>query len=77
MTIDYNYFGDVIIFNITYSTNRDVRSFDVFLGFNYCKDIVVFGTTLLYDEIIESFVLLFEIFVKAMSRNKSINIFID
>jgi zinc finger SWIM domain-containing protein 3 len=65
------------MFNITYSTNRDVSSFDVFLGFNYYKDIVVFGTTLLYNEMIESFVWLFEIFIKAMSRKKSFNIFID
>ena len=77
MIIDYNYFGDVRMFNITYSTNRDVTPLDVFLGFNYRKDIVVFGTTLLYNEMIKSFVWLFEIFVKAMSRKKSINIFID
>ena len=66
MIIDYIHFGDVITFDITYSTNRDARPLVVFLGLNH-REIVVFGGALLYDEMIESFVWLFETFLKAMS----------
>nr|XP_023891080.1 protein FAR1-RELATED SEQUENCE 5-like [Quercus suber] len=77
MIIDYNHFGDVIMFDTTYSTNRDARPLGVFLGLNHHREIVVFGGALLYEETIESFVWLFETFLEAMSEKKSITIFTD
>ena len=77
MIIDYSHFGDVITFDTTYSTNRDTRPLGVFLGLNHHRETVVFEGALLYDEKIESFVLLFETFLKAMSEKKPITIFID
>ena len=76
MIIDYIHFGDVITFDIMYSTNRDARPLVVFLGLNH-RETVVFGGALLYDEMIESFVWLFETFLKAMSEKKPITIFTD
>ena len=77
MIIDYSHFGDVITFDTNYNTNKDAMSLGVFSGLNYHKETVVFGGTLLYDEIIESFVWLFETFLEAMSEKKPITIFID
>ena len=77
MIIDYSHFDDVITFDTTYSTNRDARPLGVFLGLNHHRETVVFEGALLYDEKIESFVLLFETFLKAMSEKKPITIFID
>jgi zinc finger SWIM domain-containing protein 3 len=54
--IDYNHFGDAIMFDTTYSTNRYARPLGVLLGFNHHKKTVIFGVTLLDDETIESFV---------------------
>jgi zinc finger SWIM domain-containing protein 3 len=34
MVIDYSHFGDVVTFDTTYSTNKDVRPLDLFLGLN-------------------------------------------
>ena len=76
MIIDYIHFGDVITFDITYSTNRDARPLVVFLGLNH-RETVIFGGALLCDEMIESFVWLFETFLEAMSKKKPIIIFID
>ena len=60
MIIDYIHFSDVITFDIMYSTNKDARPLQVFLGLNHHRETVVFGGALLYDETIESFVWLFE-----------------
>jgi hypothetical protein len=65
--IDYSHFGDIVTFDTTYSTNRDARLLGVFLGLNHYRETVVFGAMLLCDETIESFVLLFETFLEAMS----------
>ncbi|XP_023894026.2 protein FAR1-RELATED SEQUENCE 5-like [Quercus suber] len=77
MIIDYSHFGDVIMFDTTYSTNRDARPLRAFLGLNHHREIVVFGGALLYYETIESFVWLFENFLEAMSEKKPITIFTD
>ena len=74
--INYSHFSDVIMFNTTYSTNKDARPLGVFLGLNHHRETVVFGGALLYDEIIESFVWLVET-LEAMSEKKPITIFID
>ena len=74
-SFDYSYFGDVITFDTTYSTNKDAKPLGVFLGLNHHRETIVFGGALLYNETIESFVWLFETFLEVMSKNKSITIF--
>ena len=75
MIIDYSHFGDIIMFDTTYSTNRDARPLGVFLGLNHHRETIVFGGALLYDETIESIVWLLETFLEVMSEKKSITSF--
>ncbi|KAI4333488.1 hypothetical protein L6164_018292 [Bauhinia variegata] len=70
MIADYNYFGDVVCFNSSYRYYKDSRPFAPFLGINNHKQMVIFGAALLYDETIESFKWLFQIFIEAMSGRK-------
>ena len=62
MVIDYANFGDVVTFDTTYDTNKELRPLGVFIGFNHHRGLTVFGAALLYDETIESFKWLFESF---------------
>jgi hypothetical protein len=70
MIIDYSYFGDVMTFDTTYGTNKELRPLGVFIGFNHRKGVVIFGAALLYDETIESFKWLFENFLDAHGGKK-------
>ena len=65
MLTDYAYFGDVVSFDTTFGTNRESRSFGIFVGFNYFRETVIFGAVLMYDETFESFKWLFETFLKS------------
>jgi zinc finger SWIM domain-containing protein 3 len=65
MIIDYAHFGDVVSFDTTFETNKESRSFGVFVGFNHFRETVVFGAALMYDKTFESFKWLFETFLKA------------
>ncbi|XP_059650634.1 protein FAR-RED IMPAIRED RESPONSE 1-like [Cornus florida] len=60
--------GDVISFNITYKVVHDNRLFVIFLGMNHHRETAVFGAALMYDETADSFVWLFETFLKAMGK---------
>ena len=55
MVIDYANFGDVVTFDTTYGTNKELRPLGVFTGFNHHRGLTVFGVALLYDETVESF----------------------
>jgi zinc finger SWIM domain-containing protein 3 len=52
MIVDYVYFGDVMTFNTTFSTNKELRPLAVFTGFNHHRWVVIFGAALLYDEMV-------------------------
>jgi zinc finger SWIM domain-containing protein 3 len=55
MIIDYAYFGDVMTFDTTYCTNKELRPLVIFTGFNHHRGVVIFGAILLYDETTELF----------------------
>ena len=63
--IDYANFGDVVTFDTTYGTNKELRLLGVFTDFNHHRELTVFGAALLYDETVDSFKWLFESFVVA------------
>ncbi|XP_038700657.1 protein FAR-RED IMPAIRED RESPONSE 1-like [Tripterygium wilfordii] len=65
MIVDYSYFGDVVTFDTTYGTNKDLRPLAVFTGFNHHRGVVIFGAALLYDETVDSFKWLFKSFLDA------------
>ncbi|KAM4072621.1 hypothetical protein ACB094_11G152300 [Castanea mollissima] len=65
MVIDYANFGNVVTFDTTYGTNKELRPLGVFTSFNHHRGLTVFGAALLYDEMAESFKWLFESFLVA------------
>ena len=46
MVIDYANFGDVVTFDTTYGTNKELRPLGVFIGFNHHRGLTVFGAAL-------------------------------
>ncbi|XP_038706379.1 protein FAR1-RELATED SEQUENCE 5-like [Tripterygium wilfordii] len=46
MIVDYVAFGDVITFDTTYGTNKELRPLGVFTGFNHHREMVIFGAAL-------------------------------
>ncbi|XP_043705054.1 protein FAR1-RELATED SEQUENCE 5-like [Telopea speciosissima] len=77
MIIDYSIFGDVVIFDTTFCTNKEYRPFGVFSGFNHHRGVIIFGAALLYDETTESFKWLFETFLEVHGQKNPITIFTD
>ncbi|KAL2511929.1 Protein FAR1-RELATED SEQUENCE 5 [Abeliophyllum distichum] len=65
----YAYFGDVVVFDTTYNTNRYSMVFGPFVGVNHHGQTVIFGCGLLSDETTESFVWLFTKFIEAMPNH--------
>lgn len=64
-------------FDTTYRTNKANRPFAVFVGFNHHQETIIFGATLMYDETIDSFTWLFEIFLEVMSSKAPKTMFTD
>ena len=77
MVIDYANFGDVVTFDTTYGTNKELRPLGVFIGFNNHRGFPVFGAALLYDEMVESFKWLFESFLVAHAGKRPKPFFTD
>ncbi|KAK8938415.1 Protein FAR1-RELATED SEQUENCE 5 [Platanthera zijinensis] len=63
---DYFTFGDVIVFDVTYKTNKFMMPFASFTGVNHHRQSILFGCALLSDETEESFVWLFNEWLKCM-----------
>lgn len=70
----YNYFGDVVIFDTTYKTNRYGMPFAPFLGANHHKQPISFGCALLLDESEASLVWLFSTWLEVMHGHYPISI---
>ncbi|KAL2480564.1 Protein FAR1-RELATED SEQUENCE [Abeliophyllum distichum] len=64
----YAYFGDIVVFDTTYHTNKYSMVFAPFVGVNHHDQTIIFGCGLLSDETTESFVWLFSKFIEAMSN---------
>ncbi|XP_043717617.1 protein FAR1-RELATED SEQUENCE 5-like [Telopea speciosissima] len=75
MLIDYAVFGDVVIFDTTFCTNKEYRPFGIFTGFNHYRGATIFGAALLYDETVPSFKWLFETFLETHGQKKPKTIF--
>ncbi|KZV20430.1 protein FAR-RED IMPAIRED RESPONSE 1-like, partial [Dorcoceras hygrometricum] len=59
-------FGDVVVFDTTYNTNKYGMIFAPFVGVNHHHQTIVFGCGFLSDEKTESFVWLFNNFIESM-----------
>ncbi|XP_057766866.1 protein FAR1-RELATED SEQUENCE 5-like [Salvia miltiorrhiza] len=66
MKDDFTIFGDVMVFDTTYRTNKYNLICAPFVGLNNYKKNVMFGCAFLSNEKIETFVWLFETFKKSM-----------
>ncbi|KAL2481035.1 Protein FAR1-RELATED SEQUENCE 5 [Abeliophyllum distichum] len=64
----YLYFGDAMVFNTTYNTNKYSMIFAPFVGVNHHGQTTVFACGLLSDESTESFVWLLSKFLECMPR---------
>ncbi|CAI9277855.1 unnamed protein product [Lactuca saligna] len=64
----YTKFGDVVVFDVTYMTNKYKMPFAPFVGVNHHRQSILFGGALLENEKEETFVRLFENFLKCMFR---------
>ena len=51
----YSEFGDVVVFDTTYQTNRFCFPFAPFVGVNHHKQSILFGCALIADETQEMF----------------------
>ncbi|KAL0912129.1 hypothetical protein M5K25_018080 [Dendrobium thyrsiflorum] len=71
--IDYDCFGDVLIFDTTHRLNKYICS--PFLGINNHGQNIMFGAAFLMDEMTDSFVWLFSTFLKSMNDRPPITIF--
>ncbi|PUZ51039.1 hypothetical protein GQ55_6G134700 [Panicum hallii var. hallii] len=63
---NYIHFGDILSFDATYSTNQYDMKFAPFTGVNHYMRSIFFGAAFLADEKIESYVWLFQTFLRAM-----------
>ncbi|XP_042380975.1 protein FAR1-RELATED SEQUENCE 5-like [Zingiber officinale] len=64
----YSIFGDVVVFDTTYNTNKYDLIFASFVGVNHHHQTIIFGCGFLSDEKTESFVWLLKKFIEAMPK---------
>lgn len=62
----YLQFGDVVIFDVTYRTNKFQMPFAPFVGVNHHGQSILFGGALVDDESEDTFIWLFQQFLKCM-----------
>ena len=64
--MDYQSFGDVVVFDSTYRMNRYKMLFVPFVGLNHHRNTTVFGCGIICDERADSYVWVLQAFLKAM-----------
>ncbi|XP_015967027.1 protein FAR1-RELATED SEQUENCE 5-like [Arachis duranensis] len=69
--VDYQYFGDVLTFNLTYKKNKYRRPLVIFSGVNNHKQTTIFGFGLVLDESVGSDKWLLENLLEVMCNKKS------
>ncbi|XP_056160407.1 protein FAR1-RELATED SEQUENCE 5-like isoform X1 [Syzygium oleosum] len=74
---DYDCFGDVLVFDTTYRTNKYNMICAPFVGVNHHWKNTLFGCAFLLDETAESFIWLFDVFLKSMGNKAPKTIFTD
>ena len=66
--LDYQHFGDVLVFDNTYKTNRYKMSFVPFMGLNHHRQTVVFACAIISSETEATYKWLLKTFLKAMHQ---------
>ncbi|XP_027067527.1 protein FAR1-RELATED SEQUENCE 4-like [Coffea arabica] len=75
--VDFSVFGDVLVFDITYKTNKYRKPLVVLAGVNNHLNSTVFGCALLSDERIETYEWVLSTFVEAMKGRKPVAVITD
>jgi len=75
--LDYEAFGDVVVFYSTYRTNRYNLPFVPFVGLNHHRSTVVFGCGILSNETFEAYEWLLQTFLTAMGQKHPISVITD
>uniref|UniRef100_A0A803MN31 MULE transposase domain-containing protein n=1 Tax=Chenopodium quinoa TaxID=63459 RepID=A0A803MN31_CHEQI len=70
MKWDYEHFGDLMVFNTTYRTNKYGMICAPFVGKNHHNNNVMFGMGFVLDEKTSSFIWLFESFMRSMGGGR-------
>ena len=77
MREDYKIYGDVVIFDTTYHTNRYNLIYGPLVGINNHRKTVMFGCSFIAEEKVESFEWVLRQFKKVMNNKSPISIFTD
>lgn len=72
--MNYSYFGDAVIFDTTFKTNRYNLPFASFTGFNHHGQPLLFGCALIFKESDSSYTWLFRTWLHAMSGRPPVSI---
>ncbi|KAL6204964.1 hypothetical protein ACLB2K_022230 [Fragaria x ananassa] len=75
--VDYESFGDVLLFDTTYKTNCYEKPLVLFVGSSNHLTSIVFGCALLLDETIDTYVWVLETFISSMKGKKPIDVLTD
>ncbi|XP_062180823.1 protein FAR1-RELATED SEQUENCE 5-like [Phragmites australis] len=75
--LDYEEFGDVVVFDSTYRTNRYNLPFVPFVGLNHHRSTIIFGCGIISHETSESYQWLLHTFLAAMSQKHPISVITD
>ncbi|KAG1326830.1 protein FAR1-RELATED SEQUENCE 5 [Cocos nucifera] len=75
--VDYDCFGDVVVFDTTYRTDRYNLICAPFVGVNHHWQNMMFGCAILFDETTTSFMWLFKSFLESMDDRPPKTIFTD
>ncbi|KAL5719989.1 hypothetical protein ACHQM5_012705 [Ranunculus cassubicifolius] len=75
--IQYDHFGDVVVFDTTYKTNAYMMPFAPFTGVNHHLQSIQFGCALLLDETEDTFVWLFKTWLAAMGGRPPVSMLTD
>ncbi|XP_021731351.1 protein FAR1-RELATED SEQUENCE 9-like [Chenopodium quinoa] len=77
MKVDYEAFGDLLVHDTTYRTNKYAMICGPFVGMNHHNNNVMFGIGFLINEKWESFVWLFNTFLKSMRDKHPVTLMTD
>jgi zinc finger SWIM domain-containing protein 3 len=75
--LDYEAFGDVVVFDSTYKTNRYNLPLVPFVGVNHHRSTVIFGCGIISHENIESYVWMLRTFSEAMIQKHPVSVITD
>jgi zinc finger SWIM domain-containing protein 3 len=74
---DYEAFGDVVVFDSTYRTNKYNLPFVPFVGLNHHRNTVIFGCGIISHETTEAYEWMLMTFTTAMSQKHPISVITD